>query len=130
MQKRPVLRLSLTPAEIAVELAAAATLIFAWGMAAQYYRDLPDTIATHFNFFGKADGYGSKKTIFVMPGIATIIAIILAFLSQIPHQFNYLVTITEANAESQYRGGRMILFVIGLLVALLAVLAVWTMAKG
>lgn len=130
MQKRPVLHLPLTTREKGIQVATAIALILAWVMAAQYYRDLPDTIATHFNFSGQADGYGSKKTIFVMPGVATIIAVALALLSQVPHHFNYLVTITEANAESQYRGGRMMLFVIGLLVALLAVWAVWAMAHG
>ncbi len=109
-------------------LTAVATLILSWILAALYYRDLPDTIVTHYNFSGLADGYGSKKMIFVMPGIATVIAIILALLSRIPHRFNYLVTITEANAESQYRQGRMILLVIGLLVALLAVWAVCALA--
>ncbi len=130
MQKRPVLHLPPTTRETGVQIATAVVLIMAWVMAALYYRDLPDTITTHFNFSGQVDGYGHKKTIFVMPGVATIIAIILALLSQIPHQFNYLVTITEANAENQYRGGRMMLFVISLLVALLAVWAVWAMAKG
>jgi len=130
MQKRPVLHLPPTTRETGVQVTTAVVLILAWVMAALYYRDLPDTIVTHFNFSGQADGYGHKKTIFVMPGVATIIAIILALLSQIPHQFNYLVTITEANAESQYRGGRMMLFVISLLVALMAVFAVWGMAQG
>ncbi|MCC6283300.1 MAG: DUF1648 domain-containing protein [Saprospiraceae bacterium] len=128
MEKRPVLHLPPTFMEIVVALTAVATLILSWILAALYYRDLPDTIVTHYNFSGLADGYGSKKMIFVMPGIATVIAIILALLSRIPHRFNYLVTITEANAESQYRQGRMILLVIGLLVALLAVWAVCALA--
>lgn len=126
MQKRPVLYLIPTFTEIVVELATAVMLILAWIMAAKYYQELPNTIATHYNLSGQADGYGSKKLIFVMPGIATVIAIVLALLSQIPHHFNYLVTITEANAESQYRRGRMMLFVISLL---LGVLAVWTVQK-
>ena len=130
MQKRPVLHLPPTARETGIQITTVIVLILAWVMAAQYYRDLPDTIATHFNFSGQVDGYGSKKTIFIMPAVATIIAVALALLSRIPHQFNYLATITEANAESQYRGGRMMLFVIGLLVALLAVWAVWGMAKG
>ncbi len=130
MQKRPILHLPPTTRETGIQVATAVVLILAWVMAAQYYQELPDTIATHFNFSGQADGYGSKKTIFVMPGVATIIAVALALLSQIPHQFNYLVTITEANAESQYRWGRMILFVMSLLVALLAVFTVWKMAHG
>ena len=60
--------------EIVVALTAVATLILSWILAALYYRDLPDTIVTHYNFSGLADGYGSKKMIFVMPGIATVIA--------------------------------------------------------
>lgn len=130
MQKRPILHLPPTTRERGIQVATVIVLILAWVMAAQYYRELPDTIATHFNFSGQVDGYGSKKTIFVMPGVATIIAVALALLSKVPHHFNYLATITEANAESQYRGGRMMLFVIGLLVAAIAVWAVWAMAHG
>jgi uncharacterized membrane protein len=130
MQKRPVLHLIPTFTEIVVELATSVMLILAWIMAAKYYQELPDTIATHYNLSGQADGYGSKKLIFVMPGIATVVAIGLALLSRIPHQFNYLVTITEANAESQYRKGRMVLFVISLLVGMLAVWTVWKMGQG
>jgi uncharacterized membrane protein len=126
MEKRPVLKLPYTATEIAVQLATAALLICAWGMAWHFQRTLPETIPTHYNFSGQVDGYGSSKTLFVMPGIATVVAILLALLSQIPHQFNYLVRITEANAERQYRNGRMLLFVISLLVA---GLAVWTVFK-
>lgn len=130
MNKRPILNLPPTPAETIVQVATGFTLLAAWGTAIWLYKDLPDTIAVHFDASGNPNGYGNKNMIFVMPGISTIIAIILALLSTIPHQFNYLATITVDNAERQYRGGRMLLFVLSLGIAAVAVWAVWEMAHS
>lgn len=129
METRPVLNLPYTTRETIVQLATAALLLAAWGLAWHYHQTLPETIPIHFNLAGEADGYGEKGHIFALPAIATIVAIVLALLSQIPHQFNYLVAITEANAEKQYRGGRMLLFVIGLILAGLSLWSVWKMGE-
>lgn len=130
MQKRPVIPLPYTPVEIAVQLATVAVLVTAWSLAWHHYLQLPETIAIHFNFSGEPDGYGSKETIFFVPAITTVVSVILTLLSQIPHQFNYLVTINEANAERQYRRGRMLLFVSCLLTAVLALWTVWKIGGG
>jgi uncharacterized membrane protein len=130
MEKRPILNLPYTTTETAVQITTAVLLLAAWGLAWHYHQTLPETIPIHFNFAGEADGYGEKGHIFALPAIATIVAIVLALLSKIPHQFNYLVAITEANAEKQYRGGRMLLFVICLGVAALSLWSVWKMGKG
>lgn len=129
MNKRPVLQLLYTPREAMVQLATVAALILAWAMAILYHSKLPDTIPVHFKVSGEPDGYGEKGFIFALPIIATIIFVVLALLAKVPHQFNYLTPVTEANAEAQYRWGRMLLFVLSLLVALLAVWAVWKMAQ-
>ena len=129
MEKRPVLNLPYTTTETAVQLATAAILLAAWIVAWRYHQILPETIPIHFNFEGKPDGYGEKGYIFGMPAIATIISIVLALLSQVPHQFNYLVQITEANAEKQYRSGRMLLFAISLIINVLTLWLVWKMGN-
>ncbi|MBL7783569.1 MAG: DUF1648 domain-containing protein [Saprospiraceae bacterium] len=129
MNNRPVLKLPYTLREAMVQLAAVGVLIIAWTLSILYHNTLPDTIPIHFNFAGEPDGYGEKGYIFAMPIIATIIFVVLGLLAKVPHQFNYLTPVTEANAEQQYRWGRMLLFVLSLLVALLAVWAVWKMAQ-
>lgn len=129
MEKRPILNLPYTTTETAVQITTAVLLLAAWGLAWHYHQTLPETIPIHFNFAGEADGYGEKGHIFALPAIATIVAIVLALLSKIPHQFNYLVTITKANAEKQYRGGRMLLFVICLILAGLSLWSVWKMGE-
>ncbi|HOY07677.1 MAG TPA: DUF1648 domain-containing protein [Saprospiraceae bacterium] len=130
MEKRPVLKLPYTTTETTIQITTAVLLLTAWGLAWRYHQTLPETIPIHFNFAGEADGYGEKGHIFALPAISTIVAIILALLSQIPHQFNYLAAITEANAEKQYRGGRMLLFGISLIISALSVWLVWKMGEG
>ena len=37
------------------------------------FQQLPETIPIHFNAQGEADNWGSKNTIFIMPGIAIVL---------------------------------------------------------
>lgn len=67
------------------------------------FKGLPETIATHFNWQGIADGWGSKFYLWLLPGVSLITYISLTILSKYPHIFNYLVKITEENAERQYK---------------------------
>ena len=67
------------------------------------FRDMPDIIPTHFNAMGKADAYGSKNNIWGLPIVSSVIYIGISILNNFPNIFNYPVTITEENAEKQYR---------------------------
>lgn len=122
---RPVLPMPYIRAEMIVQIGTAILLILAWYMARKYYLQLPETIAIHFDFAGNPDGYGSSKTIFLVPAITTIISVAIAFLARIPEKFNYLTTITEANAQREYRKARMLLFAICFFTAVVALVAVW-----
>jgi uncharacterized membrane protein len=66
------------------------------------YNSLPESIPTHYNFKGEIDAYGSKKMLWMLPIIATIITVGFHFLVKVPHIFNYIVSITEKNAKKQY----------------------------
>lgn len=66
------------------------------------YPTLPDTIPSHFNALGEADGWGGKNSIFIMPFVAIVLFIPLYFISKVPHTFNLPVTITEENAPRIY----------------------------
>lgn len=59
-----------------------ALILFAipFGYAAYVYPSLPSTIPTHFNMSGEADGFGGKDTIFLGPGIMSVVGLFTFFL--------------------------------------------------
>lgn len=80
-------------------------------LIAAYWSKLPDTIPIHFNLAGKADGWGRKATILVLPGIALFIYVTMTLVIQSSKNINYPVPITPENAERQYRLARHLLAV-------------------
>ena len=67
--KNPKIRIGLTIFDIIIEIAALAALLSMWIIIITAYFKLPDIIATHFNDAGKADGFGGKSSIFLLPAI-------------------------------------------------------------
>lgn len=67
-----------------------------------YFSILPDTIPIHFNARGEADRFGSKFIIWLLPMFSIALHFLFKWLFKRPHQFNYMVEITEDNAEKQY----------------------------
>lgn len=106
---RPKIKLTLTPLDKWLEALAISGCIWLWTFCVRAYTILPEAIPTHFNFKGVADGYGSKATLFILPSIATAIYILMTYLNQYPHIFNYMVKITVDNAEQQYRSATRLL---------------------
>lgn len=102
MEARP--KISLTPSAVdrKTDLAAKLLLIFIWAFTVYIFFKLPAIIPIHFNAAGKADSYGSKLTLLILPLLATVIYFGLTTLNKYPHIFNYMTTITEANAVYQY----------------------------
>jgi uncharacterized membrane protein len=78
----------------------AATL---WLASIYAYLALPEIIPVHFSTSGKADGFGDKGTILLIPVIGTILFTMITRLARYPQSFNYVVPITEKNAAGQYR---------------------------
>ena len=99
---RPVLKLHYKPIDFIFEFFALAAIIFMWSYCFYHYSSLPKIIPVHFGSDGHADGFVSKKTIFFLPILVTLITLLLRFLNRYPHKFNYMAEITEANAERQY----------------------------
>ncbi|WP_337176530.1 DUF1648 domain-containing protein [Paludisphaera sp.] len=60
---------------VAIALAA-----FTWGASAWAYPNLPDSIPIHWNIHGQVDGWGSRASVFLMPGVATGLLVLFAFL--------------------------------------------------
>jgi uncharacterized membrane protein len=102
MEERPKIKLELTTADKIFESIGWFLIIAIWGLTITNYSNLPDTIPTHYNGAGQADGFGGKATILTLPLIATILFIGLTILNKFPHVFNYPTNITQDNAFRQY----------------------------
>lgn len=69
------------------------------------FHKLPDTVITHAGATGKADGFGNKSTLLILPLISIVSYIGLTILQKFPNIFNYPVKITEKNIDSLYSLG-------------------------
>ena len=87
-------------------------VIQAWGT-------LPQTIPTHFDAAGNADGFGSKGMIWLMPTIIVILVPSMLILRCFPWLSNTPIKITDENAEYQYGLISRMLSVLACVVALL-----------
>jgi len=101
-EERPKITLIPTTSDKLVEVLGWLILLALWGLTISHYSSLPDTIPTHFNGAGEADGFGSKASIIGLPLIATLLFIGLTVLNRYPHIFNYPTAITEDNALRLY----------------------------
>lgn len=102
VSERPKIKIPFTSLDKIIELVGILMLIAFWFYTITNYNQLPDIIPTHFGAEGKPDGFGEKWMIFLETSIGTVLYIGLSILSFYPNKFNYLVEITEANAEKQY----------------------------
>lgn len=71
---------------------------------AVFYFDLPNTIPTHFNLKGEADGFGSKTNLWALPilSLGTFYALWLLTIRMKPWNYNYPTKVTEKNAPALY----------------------------
>jgi uncharacterized membrane protein len=102
MEKRPKMKLALKTVDKIFEIVGWGFTIMIWVLTITTYSNLPETIPTHYNGAGQADGFGGKATILTLPLIATILFIGLTVLNKFPHVFNYPTEITQDNAFRQY----------------------------
>ena len=103
MRNRPTLQLKPTRTDRILDAATFTILFTMWALVVTSFNSLPDTIPVHFNYKGEIDRYGSKGTLFILPVITSILTISMYYLNKVPHLFNYMVEITEENAERHYR---------------------------
>lgn len=73
---------------------------------------LPPRVATHFGIDGKADGWGPRSMLLMLPSIGLGTCVLMLALSRFPQIGNYPVNVTEFNAERVYVLGRELLLVI------------------
>lgn len=101
--ERPVLKIKWTLLDYLLEFIAAAFIISTIVYAIIAYNNLPDTVATHFDFKGEPDAFGNKSSIWAMPIVSFVLWMLLSIVNQFPHSFNYPFKLTNTNVERQYR---------------------------
>ena len=102
MEPRPRIPLTLSPLDKTLEWTGNVLLVVIWGLTVYTFLQLPSTIPIHFNASGEADNFGDKKTILILPVLATLLYVGLTYLNKFPHVFNYMSEITQENAPKQY----------------------------
>ena len=80
---RPRIKVPLETLDIIIELINVTLLILLIVYTIMNYLELPETIATHFNAKGEADGYGNRLTICFLPSSSKAISTILTAPSTI-----------------------------------------------
>ncbi|PAX59858.1 hypothetical protein CK510_04970 [Brunnivagina elsteri CCALA 953] len=99
----PVLMVPLTQQDKLLNKIAIAGFVALFLVAVYGTFVLPDTIPVHFGFNGRVNGWGSKSILWILPGLGLFIYGLLTLIARSPHNFNYLVEITEHNAFRQYQ---------------------------
>ena len=128
--ERPVFSVPKKTLDWIFEIIAFSCLVWIWIYCFISYSTLPDVIPVHYNELGFPNGYGSKDTIWLIPGIVTIVVVALFFLNKYPHLFNYAVNITEQNALKQYQLSTRLLRIISMNVACLFNYIVYKEVEG
>ncbi len=65
-----------------------ALLALSWAVATYYYRILPDTVPTHYDLYGRPNGWGSKASLLLAPAILTGVGI--ALLAVIKYRYTMI----------------------------------------
>ncbi len=130
MDKRPIVVLKKNTTDKILTVLALAMISFMWIYSILYYPLLPDTIVTHFDFNGKPNDYGSKNTIWILPGITTILMILFKILGKRPDRFNYIVNIDESNAAFQYKSAVRMLNLLALNISFLFSYILYKLING
>ncbi len=80
-----------------LSLAALAALVFITINAFYGPHPLPERIPTHFDLLGRANGWGSPRSILFFLAFSAAMYLFLTVVSRFPSLFNYPVKVTELN---------------------------------
>jgi len=101
--ERPIIDLPYTFQDLALEAVALGGVLLTIGLLILFWPALPASIPTHFGVTGEADGWGDKRTIFILPSVSVMLYLLLTFVRRDPRKLNYPWPITAQNASRQYR---------------------------
>ncbi len=115
--------------ELLCEVPALLGLVFLIVWPAIHWTNLPETVPTHFGFNGEPDGWGHKRSIWVLPGIALALYLLLTAAMKFPHRFNYLWPITPENAARQYALARRLISLVKIEIVWIFAFITWRMTE-
>ena len=101
-EKRPIIKVETTTLEKICNLISIVLLCASFVYVSYIQTDLNADIPIHFGKGGEPDGWGSGKSLFIMPAIAMAMFILLYIISKRPHWHNTPVEVTEENAIFLY----------------------------
>lgn len=101
-KNRPKHKLPMTVMDRVAELISAVVLLTATTFFLIGYSAISDSIPMQYDFSGNVSRMGSKSELLLLLGVLIVIYAGLTVLQRYPHVYNYLVEITEENAERQY----------------------------
>jgi uncharacterized membrane protein len=81
----------------AICLGALAVMVWITCQAFHGPSPLPDRIPTHFDIAGNPNGWGSPRTLLLLPGVALATYLIISIVALFPAAFNYPVRVTASN---------------------------------
>ena len=99
---RPKIRPPRKTGDRVLEAIAFVALLYGLVLVLQSWSALPQTIPTHFNAKGEADGWGSKGMIWLLPAISVVMIPMMLWLRRYPWLSNVPWEINEENALQQY----------------------------
>nr|WP_319489549.1 DUF1648 domain-containing protein [uncultured Caproiciproducens sp.] len=106
---RPKIELPYSRLEKLIQILSFFSLLVLIGLTVFSMIHLPGRIPTHFGASGRADGWGGKGSLLMLPVMAVILYVAMTILERFPWAYNYAVEITEENAAYQYKLGRQML---------------------
>jgi hypothetical protein len=124
ISERPILDVPRTGLELLLDVAGVLALLGSYLTIALAWSKFPDRIPTHFNAAGEVNGWGPRETLWIAPGVMTLVFVVLTIAARFPQRFNYPWPITAENAERQYRMARTLLAAVRLAVAFTCFFAV------
>lgn len=119
LSNRPKITLENSGNDRFIQILLWGTLAGIWLFAALNYHALPERIPIHFDGSGAVNGWGSKASIFLLPAIATLLAVFMQYIGRHPEWHNYPVKVTPANASALYTASSKTLRWVSYLVVLL-----------
>ncbi|MDR3584250.1 MAG: DUF1648 domain-containing protein [Desulfosporosinus sp.] len=129
-EKRPRVEIRRSFIEMLFELGAIIGVIVSLIIPIKAWSSLPNKIPAHYNMTGQVDRWGSKYEIFILVIAIVLIYFLMTLSSRYPHRFNYLIDITEQNAEAQYHLVRLMVQVLKAEVIWILVYIQWISVKG
>lgn len=104
--KRPKLHIPKTKLEWISDSLGYVALAVMVGLIVFNWSKMPDQIPAHFGISGEVDRWGSKMELFILPGIAIFLQIVMTVVEKFPETHNYPARFNESNAKKFYTNSR------------------------